>query len=76
MDKFISDPHLSHENIIKFERTQFKNINQHDVYIKNLITKNTSPMDTLYVLGDVGELTKENMIFLEKFKMQNRSHSW
>ena len=39
MDKFISDPHLSHENIIKFERTQFKNINQHDVYIKNLIKK-------------------------------------
>ena len=34
MDKFISDPHLSHKNIIKFERTQFKNIDQHDVYIK------------------------------------------
>lgn len=68
MDKFISDPHLSHENIIKFERTQFKNINQHDVYIKNLITKNTQPTDTLYVLGDIGDLTKENMLFWKNLK--------
>ena len=63
MDKFISDPHLSHENIIKFERTQFKTIDQHDVYIKNLITENTQPTDTLYVLGDVGNLTDENINF-------------
>ena len=63
LDKFISDPHLSHENIIKFERTQFKTIEQHDFYIKSLITKNTQKNDTLYVLGDVGDLTKENMIF-------------
>lgn len=68
MDKFISDPHLSHKNIIKFERTQFKNIDQHDVYIKNLITKNTNSMDTLYVLGDVGELTNENIKFWQNLK--------
>ena len=68
MDKFISDPHLSHENIIKFERTQFKTIKEHDIYIKNLITKNTHPNDTLYVLGDVGDLTKENMIFWKNLK--------
>ena len=63
LDKFISDPHLSHENIIKFERTQFKTIFQHDIYIKSLIIKNTQKNDTLYVLGDIGELTKENMLF-------------
>ena len=68
MDKFISDPHLSHENIIKFERTQFKTIKEHDIYIKSLITKNTHPSDTLYVLGDVGELTKENIIFWKNLK--------
>ena len=68
LDKFISDPHLSHENIIKFERTQFKTIHQHDVYIKSLITKNTHQNDTLYVLGDVGDLTKENMIFWKNLK--------
>lgn len=68
MDKFISDPHLSHENIIKFERTQFKTIKEHDIYIKSLITKNTQKNDTLYVLGDVGELTKENMLFWKNLK--------
>ena len=68
MDKFISDPHLSHENIIKFERTQFKTITQHDIYIKSLIIKNTQPNDTLYVLGDIGDLTKENMIFWKNLK--------
>ena len=30
MDKFISDPHLGHENKIKFERTQFKSIEEHE----------------------------------------------
>ena len=68
LDKFISDPHLSHENIIKFERTQFKTIEQHDFYIKSLITKNTQKNDTLYVLGDVGELTKENILFWKNLK--------
>ena len=68
MDKFISDPHLSHKNIIKFERTQFETIQEHDIFIKNLITKNTQPNDTLYILGDVGELTNENMIFWKNLK--------
>lgn len=70
MDKFISDPHLSHENIIKFERTQFKTIDQHDVYIKNLITENTQPTDTLYVLGDVGNLTDENINFWKNLECE------
>lgn len=63
MDRFISDPHLGHENIIKFERTQFTSINEHDDYIKNLIMTEVKPYDTLYVLGDVGELTQENISF-------------
>lgn len=63
MDKFISDPHLGHENMIKFERTQFKSIEEHDTYIKNLIMTEVKPYDTLYVLGDVGEMTQENINF-------------
>lgn len=63
MDRFISDPHLGHENIIKFERTQFASINEHDDYIKNLIMTEVKPYDTLYVLGDVGKLTQENISF-------------
>ena len=63
MDRFISDPHLGHENIIKVERTQFTSIKEHDDYIKNLIMTEVKTYDTLYVLGDVGELTKENISF-------------
>lgn len=68
MDKFISDPHLSHDNIIKFERTQFKTIKEHDDYIKNLITTNLHPNDTLYVLGDVGEMSRDNIQFWKNLK--------
>lgn len=68
MDKFISDPHLSHDNIIKFERTQFKTIKEHDDYIKNLITTNLHPNDTLYVLGDIGEMSRDNIQFWKNLK--------
>lgn len=68
MDKFISDPHLSHENIIKFERTQFETIKEHDDYIKNLIIKNLHPHDTLYILGDVGEMSQNNIQFWKNLK--------
>lgn len=63
MDKFTSDPHLSHKNIINFERTQFKTIEEHDAFIKHLIQSNVKPNDTLYVLGDVGEMSDENIKF-------------
>lgn len=63
MDKFISDPHLGHERILDYERTQFASIREHDEFIKNMIRKNVSRDDTLYVLGDVGHLTQENMDF-------------
>ena len=63
MDKFISDTHLSHKNIIKFERQQFKTIHEHDQFIKHIIQSNVKPNDTLYVLGDVGELSTTNIQF-------------
>ena len=63
MDKFTSDPHLSHKNIINFERKQFKTIDEHDTFIKHLIQSNVKPNNTLYVLGDVGEMSDENIEF-------------
>ena len=63
MDKFTADPHLSHKNIIDFERTQFKTIDNHDTFIKDLIQSNVKPNDTLYVLGDVGEMSDKNINF-------------
>ena len=63
MDKFTADPHLSHKNIIDFERTQFKTIDNHDTFIKDLIQSNVKPNDTLYLLGDVGEMSDKNIEF-------------
>ena len=63
MDIFISDPHLGHSNMLTFERTQFKNIEEHDSFIKKVIKDTVKKHDTLYVLGDVGNLTKENIAF-------------
>ena len=63
MDLFLSDPHLSHSNIIIFERTQFQTIEEHDEFVKSLIQRSVSKYDTLYVLGDVGLLNDENITF-------------
>lgn len=53
----ISDTHFGHENILKFERRNFKTIQEHDEYIISLWNKTIHKTDTVYHLGDVG-LTK------------------
>ena len=51
---FISDFHFGHNNILKFERTQFTNIKQHDEYIIQEYNKVVKNNDTCYILGDIG----------------------
>lgn len=63
MDYFISDTHLSHERIIIFERTEFKTIEEHDEFVKNKILSTVKADDTLYMLGDAGVMTDENIAF-------------
>lgn len=63
MDKFISDLHFGHENIIKFERTRFKTIEAHDSFLRELIASSVNSEDTLYILGDIGELTEQTIAF-------------
>lgn len=63
MDYFTADPHLSHSNIIKFERTQFLTIEEHDEFVKNAIKSQVSKSDNLYILGDVGELSSDNILY-------------
>lgn len=63
MDYFISDTHLSHDRIIIFERTEFKTIEEHDEFVKNKILSTVKADDTLYMLGDAGVMTDENIEF-------------
>ncbi len=55
---FTSDLHLGHQNIIKFERTQFSSIQEHDEFIINTIKKKMKKNDELYLLGDIGNQNK------------------
>lgn len=54
----ISDPHFGHENILKFERNEFKSIEEHDEFLIASINKRVKPSDILYILGDVGNVHK------------------
>lgn len=56
MNYFISDLHFGHYNILKYERTCFKDINEHDNYIINILSQ-LHATDTLYILGDLGVST-------------------
>ena len=65
MRYFISDLHFGHEwngrGIINFERTQFKTIEEHDLYIEAMIRtlcRKLKPGDEVWNLGDFGSLTK------------------
>lgn len=52
MKYFIGDLHLGHKNIIKFERSEFSTIEEHDNHILNILSNKLTKNDTLYVLGD------------------------
>jgi calcineurin-like phosphoesterase family protein len=56
---FVSDPHFSHGNIIRFERDQFSSIEEHDGFLVGMFEKWASkckPGDEFFVLGDWGSL--------------------
>lgn len=62
MRYYISDLHFGHENILKFERTQFSNIQEHDDYIVYMINSIVKETDELVILGDVGNLDQVKRI--------------
>lgn len=59
---FISDPHFGHKNILRFERTQFTSVEEHDDFIIAQVNAKVKPQDTLYILGDTGELEKVRLL--------------
>jgi len=55
---FIADLHFGHTNLLRWEREGFSSIEEHDNFIITLINKRVKPTDILYILGDVGDVTK------------------
>lgn len=55
MEYFISDLHFNHSNILKFERQEFKTIEEHNEFIIASINRVVTKFDTLYLLGDLGD---------------------
>ena len=55
MEYFISDLHFNHDNILKFERQEFKTIEEHNEFIIASINRVVTKFDTLYLLGDLGD---------------------
>ena len=54
---FISDLHFGHDSIVKWERTRFNTVQEHDAYIADCFckwAKKLTPQDEFWVLGDWG----------------------
>lgn len=67
MRYYISDLHFGHENILKFERTEFPSIQAHDDYIVYMINSIVKETDELMILGDVGNLDQVSRIKCRKY---------
>lgn len=54
----ISDLHFNHKAILAFERNQFQTIEEHNQYIIDQWNKVVKKDDIVYLLGDVGFISK------------------
>lgn len=52
-NKYISDLHFGHENILSYDNRQFINIEEHDKHIIDKWSDNVDIDDYVYILGDV-----------------------
>ncbi len=50
---FLGDPHFGHQNIIKFSRTQFKTIEEHNQCLMDNWCSVVKSKDTVFLLGDM-----------------------
>lgn len=57
MDYFISDLHLGHKNVLKFDNRPFQTIQEHDSTIARNWCDKVSNEDTVYLLGDISWIT-------------------
>lgn len=50
-----SDPHFGDSGILRYERTQFQNSDEHNEFILKIINRTVQSNDTLVCLGDLGQ---------------------
>lgn len=62
----ISDPHFGDLGILRYERTQFESIDEHDSHIIKMINRYVQPGDTIVFLGDMGHHWEEPIKGLKK----------
>jgi calcineurin-like phosphoesterase family protein len=59
---FISDLHLGHKNVLRYDGRPFADINEHDETIINNWNSVVSDDDLVYILGDVGIASQAKII--------------
>ena len=52
MNYYISDLHLGHANVLKFDNRPFRDINHMWITIRDNWNSVVTPQDTVYILGD------------------------
>ena len=70
---FISDLHLGHKNVIKFDNRPFNTIEEHDEYIISQWNKTVDDYDDVYILGDISWYNIEKTIAIIK-RLNGRLH--
>ena len=66
MNYFISDLHLGHKNVLKFDNRPFINIEEHDKTIIDNWNSKVNDKDDVYVLGDISWHNATNTIEIFK----------
>lgn len=70
-NKYISDLHLGHENIIKTSRPQFSDVDKMDAYLIRQWNEHVQKDDEVWILGDFSYRSKRDV---KEYLQQMRGH--
>lgn len=73
MNYFIGDPHIGHENILKYDKRPFSSIKEHDLEFMKRWNSVVTDEDDVYILGDVSWLDEDGTIEYYK-KLKGKKH--
>lgn len=62
MNYYISDLHLGHANVIRFDNRPFENIDEMETEIIRRWNERVTPQDTVYIIGDFSWRTSNSWI--------------